>query len=232
MATLLIFEGPDRVGKTSIAAEVARIYKAPYYHFGAPDKALQQTRGCHYQYKELVDQWAKEDLVVLDRSWISGLFYDYHRRFKVTPDYHEDYLILAQALEYYYIDVKVFFVYRDWTKNLIQEHTKEIQDDPEAIPATLCERAIEHYSWPGFIENYPYHAVNGVLTLKSDYESIINTALGTKTVARFGDYEVVRDPHRQAIVDNYADIWTELNWLNHDMPRTSHVSRCVPDCCQ
>jgi hypothetical protein len=174
---ILVFEGADRCGKTSLATRVAQSLRSSYYHFGKPDSGLQAIYGRQYQYHlSILDLDQSEDsdfsynkygfnTVVLDRSWLSGLFYTLHRR-QDSP--REEYLSAAKLVNTMAalgMHIEYFFVSRNWDRKLSMEHIDEIQNSQNPSPDNMCERLIEHYSWPEFVKNCPlssnvYHTVN------------------------------------------------------------------------
>lgn len=137
---LYVFEGADRVGKSTLSIKLANQLQIPRLHFSAPDKQLQVKLGKQYQYLNLVDD---PQSCVLDRSWVSGLFYDEHRRQECPQT--KSALMVDYCLQAHY-QINYIFVYRAWTKSLRKEHEREIAAGEGY--GTLKERYSEHISWP------------------------------------------------------------------------------------
>lgn len=153
MAVLLVLEGADRVGKSTLARHISAALDTPVYHFGAPDKQ-RQAKVYQYQYYDLFKQIKEQPISILDRSWISGLFYSLHRRRQSSyPDYQSS-RFLVQDAHCMGFDIIYFFVARQWDDQLIQEHKAEILANPKS--ETMSQRWFEHHSWPGFIK---YHSL-------------------------------------------------------------------------
>lgn len=118
---LVVIEGPDNVGKTAIAKSLANELGYNYLHFGKPDPEMPWG----YQYAEISAGFCS---YVLDRSWISGIFYDYYRR--------EDAKVAKELLTYAYMglmalmherfNVTYLFVERDWS-DTVEAHIAEIE---------------------------------------------------------------------------------------------------------
>jgi hypothetical protein len=136
-----IFEGPDRVGKSTFVQAMAYTYNLPLYHFGKPDPVAQGIRGVQYQYYPLIDLPTS---AVLDRSWVSGFFYDIFRRNQV-PNF-ESAVELTQKFSH---QLNYVYVHRPLSKSLVEGHQQEIKDGMGY--GTLEERIIEHINWPYFI---------------------------------------------------------------------------------
>jgi thymidylate kinase len=96
---VIIFEGPDASGKTTLAKRVAKEFGAHYIHMSGNERLHQAMREYHMQVLEDIE-WNVEnnsDLIVMDRCWMSELVYagalrlqwldrfkweEFHRRFK------------------------------------------------------------------------------------------------------------------------------------------------------
>lgn len=140
MSQLYIFEGPDRVGKSTFANAFSQKLGCPLYHFGKPDIVQQGIQGYQYQYYPLV---SKPGPMVLDRSWISGLFYDMFRR-QTIPQFES-----AISINSKFDSVTIVYIHRVLTDNLIKDHQLEVCQGLGY--GTLEERLIEHINWPYFL---------------------------------------------------------------------------------
>jgi len=139
---LIIFEGADCVGKSSIAKSVAKRIGGKYLHFGKPDF----NKPWAYQYTEICsNSWAH---YVLDRSWVSGIFYDNYRRANLDQDLVFKYMGLFMHMHSLF-DIQYVFVTRPWT-SVVSAHKAEIEQGvTNSMPGgkrvlTLAERKAEH----------------------------------------------------------------------------------------
>jgi thymidylate kinase len=81
MRKLIILEGPDRAGKTTLGKFLAHRLDAYYYHMSGVPAFYPYM--IHYHRKVLEDVlWNVEDgrTVILDRTWLSELIYGMHFR--------------------------------------------------------------------------------------------------------------------------------------------------------
>lgn len=83
---LVVIDGPEKAGKSTLAALLAREHGAEVRHFGAEPSA-----GFLYDLvfaRALIEDLAKPHLVVYDRSWASEVVYGsyYHRRRRLVAD--------------------------------------------------------------------------------------------------------------------------------------------------
>jgi hypothetical protein len=230
MTQLVILEGPDRCGKTTIANYLSSSLSAPSYHFGKPGPTLQSLFGHHYQYKPHISEWAKHDYVILDRSWISGLFYDYHRRQNPAQSYFEDLQVIKSLLSKHNINIQLFLVYREWNLSLIKEHEKELEQDPNSLPKTMVNRFIEHHSWPGFIYNLPFIHPQKTLEIVSNHDSSELSSIEFTATDRF-DF-LAKPTYRQTAYMHYANLWSSHNWEACKCPGVDVLLQGVPYSCQ
>lgn len=218
MATIIVFEGPDRAGKSTLARTMAAAYQTDVTHFGMPD-AEQKAMHPQYQYLSLLRKPSSpEETLVLDRSWISGLFYDVVRR-KQRPEWYSVDTLESQLVS---LDWRVvyIFVHRPWTPELLQSHLLEINQGEGY--GTLAERMYEHFAWNTFVKSFQPNALLFPLvvlenpTLDQAYE---NLATGNLPSARL--YDVCEPAYSAAKHGSMLDVWAEQPWANSIYQRNS-----------
>lgn len=142
---LIIFEGADCVGKSSIAQGVCEQLGGMYLHFGKPD--FEKPWG--YQYVDICsDSW---EYLVLDRSWISGIFYDQYRRDVLDQKLVFSYMGLFMYMHNKF-DVQYAFITRPWTDARLAHEAEIAAGVTNSMPGgkrvlTLDERRSEHESF-------------------------------------------------------------------------------------
>lgn len=205
MLDLFIFEGPDRVGKSTLAGHVADQLGATLLHFGAPDPTLVQSQGPQYQYLGLLGATKS---VVLDRSWVSGLFYEVVRR--DSPAQWESALELHQALStnfrlrYYYLD-------RPWTNQLEQDHQTEIGLGEGY--GDLETRRKEHHLFSGFVRSLASTPMRHTILHNDSLKSLIG---GFQSGPRQFDSALVRPAESLSKTGGGDDLWAQQPWRDHD----------------
>ena len=207
MATIYIFEGPDRVGKTTIARSWAAAHNTEVTHFGTPDPNQVHPQ---YQYLSLLRKPNNpQEILVLDRSWISGLFYSVVRRNK-KPDWDSVVTLEGQLADLGW-KVVYIFVCRPLTPALIMDHLQEMQQGEGY--GGIAERIWEHSTWDTFITSIPLDALRFPLlglynpTLDIAYE---NLATGNLPHARL--LTVREIPNNSASPSVLFDIWAQQPW--------------------
>ncbi len=141
---LIIIEGADRCGKSTIANHLELLYGYRKYHFSEPFDA-----NLLYDFLNV-----KFDTnIVFDRSWLSRIFYT------VMRDNFYPYKAIQQIqqLEQIFIengyDIHYYMVYRNW-ESVVQYHIDEIANGDSL---SLLQRHKEHLGWVPFayvIEQY------------------------------------------------------------------------------
>lgn len=137
---LIIFEGADCVGKSSIAQGVCEQLDYIYLHFGKPN--FEKPWG--YQYSEI----PVSQSYVLDRSWISGIFYDNYRRAKLDQRLVFSYMGLFMHMHDKF-DIQYVFVTRPWSTTELAHKAEIAEGITNSMPGgrrvlTLVERKAEH----------------------------------------------------------------------------------------
>ncbi len=209
MATIYIFEGPDRVGKSTIANWWANQLNTKVTHFGTPDPIL-KAEDPQYQYRSLIRPPAKLDSkIVLDRSWLSGLFYEVIRRnqqpdFKSVVDLESKLIVQGWTICY-------IFVHRPWTTQLLQAHVDEVTTGQGY--GTLADRVYEHFAWNYFVKSFapgslyfPIYVLENP-TLKEAYEKL---ATGLLPSARFHTIREQLNP--STVNSSLTDFWSKQPW--------------------
>jgi len=141
---LIILEGPDRCGKSTIANHIENLYGYRKNHFSKPFDA------------NLLYDFLKVKLdtnIVFDRSWLSRIYYTVMR----DGFYPYKAIEQIQQIEQIFIengyDIYYYLVYRPW-EWVVQYHIEELANG-DSLP--LLQRHKEHLGWIPFsyvIENY------------------------------------------------------------------------------
>lgn len=137
MPKLIILEGADRVGKTTISWKLSQAMGYPLKHFTRPDKDSPFS-----QYHFLFQQPGN---YVLDRSWVSGTFYHYVRAKQATP--LQKAIAFHEALTLNSYDIAVYLIDRPAQKT-IPYHVKEIATGE--TDCTLVQSLMELRLWRSF----------------------------------------------------------------------------------
>jgi hypothetical protein len=225
---LVILEGPDRCGKSTMAQKLSEELGCQIYHFGKPDPALQAKFGPQYQYTNLVNEWASQPYVILDRSWVSGLFYDIHRRQRVRSSIEGELMFIEILLNQKKITPYLFCAYRTWDKSLESDHIKELQEHTNPVPASLRERLIEHYSWPGFVQQFKFPHLTSFFNVTQTSPSELLQYVNANVTPETAIHELDSVPYRQATVSRFFGFWHAQNWKNPDYAGIGELFGSLP----
>lgn len=208
---LVIFEGPDRVGKSTLSNWFAATLDTKVTHFSTPDPHLKKLDP-QYQYRNLPKPQDTNGHLVLDRSWISGLFYEVTRR-KSVPNWQsvldlESHLkSMGWSIEYIYVD-------RLWSTSLLLEHITEVTQGEGY--GTLADRMYEHHLWPTFIKSLaatnklsPIYVLENHDQLACTFQDLTYRNL---TEARF--WSISSYSKSSAATSTLSSIWAKQPWSN------------------
>ena len=231
MATIYILEGADRVGKSSLAQAFSHQSRIPLVHFSTPNKQIQKELGHYYQYDILLTKPLED--IILDRSWVSDLFYDMFRRqqspaFKAAMQLEHALVCRGYQLEY-------IFVHREWGQKLWLEHLREIRN-MEGY-GDFKQRKLEHFNWPHLFEKWTQATQGNCWVLNSDYfEQNLDQLLAYQDPTNEQYKQQIR-PSANSVSNQLSDIlksqakasarsvvWAQYDWLNVD---TSRVERLL-----
>jgi len=224
LKTIYVFEGPDRVGKSSLAKAFSEAINAPLFHFGKPDPALVEERGLQYQYEDLTNIFSD---IVLDRSWVSGLFYEMFRRNQ--PASLDSVVSLENRLMHHGFNLQYIFVNRQWSKGIESDHLEEVEAGLGY--GNMHIRKFEHVMWPMFVYKFlPLTAANlqvvhspAPYNLKTSVSNLVNTHEHRQAVRQsYGksSKRILRIFNSQTEVCPGALIWPSSKWPNNDPSRT------------
>jgi hypothetical protein len=226
---LYIFEGPDRVGKSTFAQAMANTYNLPLYHFGKPDPVAQGTQGIQYQYYPLINL---QTSAVLDRSWVSGFFYDIFRR-NQTPHFESAVnlsLMFGHSLNYIY-------VHRKLSPAIVYNHRQEIEAGMGY--GTLEERLIEHINWPYFIAslskafdaNQYIWVISNLLLINPQNQFIMDVCNDQKVrPSTFEFSQTVLDFAKSQAANSYlASLWSQYRWKDPQPNRNCNIVKNIKE---
>jgi hypothetical protein len=225
---LYIIEGADRVGKSTIANLLAAKLDLPVCHTGKPDAHLQATEGHNYQYHYLLTDKQSR---VLDRSWISGWFYDLFRR-QLAPNVRAGWQLESQLTEAGY-ELIVIYVYRPWTPSLAAEHNREIANSEGY--GDQEQRALEHFAWPYFVNQVATKGYSQAdFMLATAYPSPINYLArhhnehnAPRPSASLFSYRLSKVFEQQSAYGCDPSFWSAVQWLDVNPSRTSCLYESV-----
>lgn len=152
MTTNMLFLGPDRVGKTTLIREVAKLMAENHsvidLHFSGPGPGDVNPI---MQYLVPLQESKKKNpnYILFDRGPQETLFYELIRRKTEIPRCY--YNVMEHTLNQVGTTY-VFLLYREWDKMMVKLHEEELSLNENIEPLTLEGRRFEHVSYYPFMD--------------------------------------------------------------------------------
>lgn len=224
---LYIVEGADRVGKSTLSNYLAARLNLPLVHAGKPEAHLQASLGHNYQYDYLLTHKQSR---VLDRSWISGLFYDLMRR-NQPPNLRASWQLENQLIDAGY-ELNLVYVYRYWSTLLASQHLLEVKQGlgygaPE-------ERVLEHFAWPYFVHQLATKGHSQAHFWFANSDNLVNTighlssyhhAAVSRPSASLFSSQLSKVIEHQTTHCDCPPIWSAIQWFNANPGRASNFAQ-------